>query len=164
MEEIYKDIKGYEGFYQISNLGNVKNVLTNTVKSANILNDYCYVHLYRNKKRKSFLIHRLEWETFIGEIPEGYEINHINEDKTDNRLSNLCLMTHKENLNWGTRNLRANTNRSKPIVQYDLDGNFIKEWFSATEVQRQLGFNQGNISKCCTGGYKTAYNYKWKYK
>ena len=122
--------------------------------------------------------HRLVWETFNGEIPKGYQVNHINEDKTDNRLENLNLMTCKENNNWGTRNERlakANTNHpnlSKSVIQKSLDGKIIKIWPSVNEIQRELGFGQGNISRCCRGGYyrkgkwvngRQSYGYLWEY-
>ena len=69
-----------------------------------------------------------------------------------------------DNCNYGTRNERQGLGHSKPIEQYDLEGNFIKEWESAAEVEKVLGFNHSNISKCCLGRYNVAYNYKWKFK
>ena len=104
MEEIWKDINGYEGLYQISNLGRVKSFYSGYVKilKLKITNGYYRIGLRKNGKRKFYQIHRLVYETFIGEIPQGIQVNHINEVKTDNRLENLNLMTPKENINWGT--------------------------------------------------------------
>ena len=78
-------------------------------------------------------------------------------------------MTCKENNNWGTRIERSakkqiNGKRSKAVLQFDLQDNFIKEFPSAMQVERELGFANGNIVNCCKGKYKTAYGYKWKYK
>lgn len=167
MNEIWKDIKGYEQLYQVSNLGRVKRITTGKILKPNVVRNYFRIRLCKEGCYKNISIHRLVYETFVGEIPEGMQVNHINERKNDNRLENLNLMTPKQNTNWGTRNERIvskNTNgiRSKPVLQYDLDGNLIKEWPSVSEIERKLGFY--HISCCCLGKYKTAYGYIWKYK
>ena len=185
MEEIWKDIKGYEGLYQISNLGRVRSLdmMANSKNGSKrfvkgkiknpFLNQggYLQVHLSKNGKRKMYRVHRLVYEAFIGEIPKGYQVNHKDENKQNNILSNIdTLMTPKENLNWGTRNERAGkslTNhpqKSKPVIQKSLDGKVIKIWPSANEIQRQLGYSQGSISKCCNGNRKSAYKYIWQYE
>ena len=106
MEEIWKDIEGYPN-YMISSYGRVKSLNYNHTGREEILkpkitNGYYRIGLRKNGKRKFYQIHRLVYETFIGEIPQGIQVNHINEVKTDNRLENLNLMTPKENINWGT--------------------------------------------------------------
>lgn len=168
MEEIWKDIKGYEQLYQISNLGNVRSLNYNHTKQSKIIkpntNRYLQVTLCQNGRLQYLAIHRLVYETFVGEIPEGMQVNHINEDVKDNRLENLNLMDCKTNINWGTGIKRRSEQISKPILQYDLEDNFIKEWVSASEAARQLGFSQSNISACCLGKRKQANGYKWKYK
>ena len=182
-KEIWKDIKGFEGLYGVSNLGRVKS-LERFRKGKNgslvgikekILNPqinhngYYRVGLCKNSKIRFYMVHRLVWIAFNGQIPEGYEVNHINEVKSNNRLSNLNLMTRKENINWGTGIERMtkkliNGKCSKVVLQFDLNDNFIKEYASAHQVERELGFANGNIKKCCKGKYKQAYGYKWKYK
>ena len=167
--EIWKKIDGYEN-YEISNLGRVKSLNYHRTVKEQVLkpfknnNGYLRVFLYENGKRKKYLIHRLVWEAFNGPIPEGYEVNHLSEDKMQNNLENLNLMSHKENMNFGTRNERTSKTLSKPVIQYDLSGNVIKEYPSVIEVHRQTGYSQGHISSCCNGLLKTAYNYIWKYK
>lgn len=176
--EIWKDIPNYEGLYQASNLGRIKS-LERFRKGANgslvtvkekILKpqidgiDYYGVCLYKQSIKKTCKIHRLVWLAFNGPIPEGLQVNHINEIKADNRLENLNLMTAKENTNWGSRNERAAKKLSKVVLQFDLNDNFIKEYQSAHQVERELGFASQNISKCCKGKFKTAYRYKWRYK
>ena len=113
-------------------------------------------------KRKNYYLHRIIYESVTSQpIPDGMQVNHLDENKTNNHISNLNLMTHKENNNWGTRNERvakANTNNkklSKVVAQYDKDGNLIQVWPSASEVERQLSYDQGHISKCCRGERKT---------
>ena len=182
IEEIWKDIPNYEG-YQVSNLGRVKslkrfrkgrNGSLVTVKEKILkpwINStgYYLIELSKQSIKKKHLVHRLVWSAFNGQIPEDLQVNHINEVKTDNRLSNLNLMTAKENSNWGSRNERMtkkliNGKKSKPVLQFTLDGIFVKEYPSAHQVERELGFNQGNIVNCCNGKRKTAHGFKWKYK
>lgn len=173
--EIWKDIKGFEGLYQASNLGQVKSLERPYRRKENILKPsishrgYYIVALSKNSIVKTYRVHILVYEAFNGPIPENMQVNHINEIKTDNRLSNLNLMTAKENCNWGTRNERSTKKRingkcSKTVLQFDLNNNLVKEFPSAMQVERELGFANSNIIKCCKGKYKTAYNYKWKYK
>ena len=182
-EEIWKDIKGFEGIYQASNLGRVKSlerfrkgkngslvtVKERILKPKLTNRGYYRVDLWKQSIGKHYKVHRLVWEAFNGSIPEGLQVNHINEVKTDNRLSNLNLMTCKENTNWGTgiergHKKQINGKTSKPVLQFTLEDILIKEYPSINQVERELGFAQPNISACCNGKQKTAYNYIWKYK
>ena len=170
--EEWKDIPNYEGLYQASNLGRIKSFygLKEKILKPRLNNKgYYEIGLRKQSIRKFYCVHRLVWIAFNGQIPEGYEINHLDERPVNNALSNLSLVTHKENINYGTRNERAgkvlkNGKKSKPVLQFDLQDNFIKEYQSTHQVERELGFNQGHIVKCCNGKYKQAYGYKWKYK
>lgn len=176
--EIWKDIKGFEGIYQVSNFGRVKSlerfrkgkngclvtVKERILKQGIIRNGYYNVILCKNSIEKNYLVHRLVWIAFNGSIPEGYDINHLNEKKFDNRLENLNLMTHRENLNYGTRNERSAKKRANGVLQFTLDNILVKEYPSTKQVERELGFAQGNIVNCCNGKHKTAYGYIWRYK
>ena len=178
--EEWKDILGFEGLYQASNLGRVKSLERIDARGRRLkekilktgINQYGYylISLYKNSIQKVYLVHRLVWEAFNGQIPEGLQVNHINEVKADNRLSNLNLMTHKENMNYGSRTERSakkqinRKDQSKTILQFDLNDNFIKEYPSIQQIYRETGFSQGNISACCNGKYKQMYGFKWKYK
>ena len=164
--EVFKDIKGYEGLYQVSNLGNVKSLNYNGTGKERILKScvhksgYLVVILYKDGKAKIHYVHRLVAEAFIDNPDNLPCVNHKNEDKTDNRVENLEFCSYQYNINYGTRNERI----SKIVVQYTLDGVFVEEYPSVSEAKRQLGYSQGNISECCLGKRKTAYGYKWKYK
>ena len=187
MEE-WKEIKDYPN-YMVSNMGRVKslNFRGNTGKEhlrKIQKNKYGCLMLFlsREGKQKGFTIHRLVYEAFVGKIPQGMQVNHINEIKSDNRLENLNLMTPKENTNWGTANERrskAHTGKivseetrekigkisSIPILQLDKTTNYIiNEWPNAEEVQRQLGLNHSHIRDCCNGKRKTCGGFKWQNK
>ena len=181
--EIWKDIPEYEGLYQVSNLGRVKSlerfrkgkngslvtVKEKILKPAIIRNGYYQIGLRKQSTIKFYLVHRLVFEVFNGHIPEGYEINHLDERPVNNALSNLSLVTHKENLNWGTRNEKVsikmtNGKLSKVVLQFTLDDILIKEYPSTQQIERETGFSHQHISACCNGKHKTAYGFKWKYK
>lgn len=175
-DEIWKDIKGYEGLYQASNLGRVKSLGNNKNRKEKILKSflnhkgYLRVGLCKNGKVKRYFVHRLVYEAFIGEIPKGMQVNHKDENPQNNILSNIdTLMTQKENNNWGTHNERiakANINnpkRCKSVIQKSLDGKVIRIWASGAEVEKELGYSKGNISWCCRGKFKQRYGYIWEY-
>ena len=178
MEEIWKDIKGYENIYQISNKGNVKSLGNNKTKKEKILKPsvdkggYMFICLHKNGVKKKYLVHRLVAEAFYGRIPQGMQVNHINEIKSDNRLENLNLMTPKENCNWGTaiqRRTEKTTNGkcSKPVLKIDpISNEIVAEFPSVSEVQRQLGIRISFISKCCNNKphHNTAGSFKWQFK
>ena len=142
-------------------------------------NGYQSVLLSDNEgKIKRYYVHRIVWESVTGEpIPEGMQINHRNEIKTDNRFfENLELVTPKQNLNYGTRNNRAgktiskaltnNPKRSKSVGAFK-DGKLVMTFPSANEAGRQ-GFNQGNVSACCRNCFNREGNnvykcYTWRY-
>ena len=151
--------------YTISDKGEIVNINTNKELKPYIRNDgYVIISLSKGGKKYKCYLHRLVAETFIPNPDNLSQVNHKDEDKTNNCVSNLEWITPKDNCNYGTRNERQGLGHSKPIEQYDLEGNFIKEWDSAAQIERDLGFNHSNISKCCLGRYNVAYNYKWKFK
>lgn len=169
--EIWRDVVGYEGLYEVSNMGRVRNAKTGRIRKYIITTwGYTRVGLLSNGTEKKIFVHRLVAEAFVpNPDPEHKtQVNHINEDKTDNRAENLNWMTPKENCNWGTHNERArklNTNGkcSKRVAQYTLDGELVKIWPSLNEIERQTGWCHSYISTCCLGKRKSAYNFIWKY-
>lgn len=164
--EIWKPVLDYISLYEVSNFGRVRSLKYGKVrilKPGKQTNGYLYVNLWKDGKRKHFRVHRLVWEAFNGIIPDGHQINHISENKTDCSLCNLNLMTPKENVNWGTCNQRIAEKQSEPVLQLTLTDKLIKEWPSIMEIGRN-GFDQGSVSKCCNGKRKSHKGFKWMKK
>lgn len=175
MEEIWKPIKGFENKYLVSNYGSVKSIDYNKTGKEQILKQFensgGYLQVFLGRGNEP-LVAKLVYEAFIGSIPNGMQVNHIDENKHNNSVSNLNLLSPKENSNWGTRNERMietrNSNNGKYaekcVQQYTKDGQFVSEYKSVADAARINNFGQGNISNCCNGKLKSAYGYVWKYK
>lgn len=187
-QEIWKDVQGYEGRYQISSFGRVKvlpfwhnNRFGGYMTQEHIINGrigrkgYRYVALKKDNEVKEFKVHRLVALHFI-QNPYGYpQVNHKDENKLNNCMSNLEWCTNQYNANYGTRTDRIIAARGqkrkerhadrkkKKIIQYDKDGNFIRSWECAKDVKKELRIDNGDIGKCCMGKQNTAGGYKWRY-
>lgn len=171
-EEIWKDIKGYEGIYQVSNKGRVKglerdiickNGVKRHIEERIIKGSICKGYLRVKLEDRMVYVHRIVAEAFIPNSENKPEVNHKDEVKTNNCVENLEWMTRKENNNYGTRSERSAKSRSKPVTQYSKDGKFIKVWSSTNEVERQLGFAHNSISLVTRGIRKTCGGFVWKY-
>ena len=172
--EIWKDIEGYPG-YQVSNKGNVRS-LNYWHKAGKIQvlkpnfngQHYLKVCLRKEKKNYTRVVHRLVALAFIpNDDPEHKtQVNHINEDKTDNRVCNLEWVTPKENTNWGTcierRSLKHRDSQCRAVKQIAPDGTIEKIWKSTHEAGRN-GFQQPNVQACATGKHKTHRGFRWEY-
>ena len=148
-----KNIKGYEGLYGITSCGKVWSYKNEKfLKPGVCTNGYLFVCLCKDGKVKSYRLHRLVAEAYLpnpGNLPD---VDHIDNDKTHNYVNNLQWITHKEN---------CRKSNNKPILQFDLDGNFIREWECAADVGKEVN---GNICNCLKGKLKSAFGYIWKYK
>ena len=169
-KELWKMIPGYEGLYMVSDLGRVKSIRFEKERILKTDMSSGYLRVMLGRRNGHFLVHRLVAEAFIPNPDNLPCVNHINEVKTDNRVENLEWCTKKYNTNYGKgreRMVEKQRNRkdcSKVILQFSLNGEFIKEWPSGKEIQRKLGFAQTNISACCLGKYKQTHGFIWKYK
>lgn len=184
MEEQWKWIKGLEGKYKISNFGRVKSFHgCNCGRLVSIKNSkgwYLSRRFYDGKKWHSIRIHRCVYETFVGEIPKGYHIHHIDEDKQNNNVNNLKLMNASDHLKISAHKpstyaamVYRNRFCQKHILQYTLDGIFIREFINATEAGKATGVCTRNIIQVAnkdpfnetTGACrKQAGGFIWKYK
>lgn len=174
--EEWKDIKGYEGIYQVSNFGNIKSLYgkEHLIKPFPRPNGYLGIMLYKNGKTHPRSIHRIVAETFISNPEDKEQVNHINGIKTDNTTNNLEWCTRKENMahSWKNglrqfsekRKIEMRKKMSIEVLQYDKNGKFIKEWESAKVAGKVLGISQQCISNCRAGKTKSAGGYIWKYK
>ena len=157
-----KDVKGYEGLYAVTSCGKVWSYRNECFLKPKVnRNGYLFVNLYKDRKAKSYTIHKLVAEAYIPNTDNLPQINHRDENKANNCLQNLEWCDSKYNANYGTRNEKVSNSLKKPIIQYDLDGNFIREWPSALDVGKEV---KTNIGYCLRGRYKTAYGYIWKFK
>lgn len=168
--EIWKDIEGYENLYQISSEGRVKSLNYNKTGKEGILKickdkkGYIICSLSKNNNLKTFSVHRLVAKAFIPNPNNLPQINHIDENKSNNQLTNLEWCNNNYNRNYGTRNKRASASCRKPILQFTKEGEFIRKWEGAIEVERELGFDSSSISSCCKGKQKSAYGFVWMYQ
>lgn len=168
MNEIWKTIDDYPD-YMVSNMGRVKSLGNDKTRKEKILKGgkdkygYLFVKLWKEGKHKMFRIHRLVATAFIDNPNNLPQVNHIDEDKSNNRVDNLEFCTAEYNLNYGTHNEKIAKSLSIPILQFSKTGDFIKKWDSTMQVERELGINQSSITKCCKGKRKTANGYIWYY-
>lgn len=164
-KEIFKDIPGYEGKYQISNLGRIWSIGKQMyLKPKKSESGYLRIGLYaKNGKQKFESIHRLVALTFIPN-PDGLpQVNHKDENKQNNCVENLEWISAKDNTNYGTRNARVSEKLSKPVCQYSLNGEWIATYKSMREAEQITGIPNGRICRCCKGELKKTGGYRWKY-
>lgn len=191
-KEIWRDVKKYEGKYQISSFGRVRSLPRKSwngytyweqpgriLKLSMLKNGYKSVCLYRDNKPKKFLVHRLVAEAFISN-PNNYpQVNHKDENRSNNKMENLEWCTAMYNAHYGNhmrkltaarrtskqRNIARKNGRkaSKKVLQLTMSGKVVQEWSSMSEAARFGNFRVAGISDCCRGKTKYHAGYKWKY-
>lgn len=191
MVEIWKDIKGYEGLYQVSNLGRVKSVarkywnannnsysqFKEKIKKPHLHGKgYLRILLSKDCKQNNFLVHRLVAEAFIPNPNNLPQVNHKDEDKTNNFVhvnsdgtvdpakSNLEWCDNKYNCNYGQIRKQKKSKCRTPVCQYDLHGKFIKSYEGAKQAEKETGVCRTNITACCRGLCEQRGGFIWKYK
>jgi hypothetical protein len=171
--EIWKDISGYEGLYQVSNMGRVKSLTRKvrnrsgyrTVPSRILKNKpskhgYYFVGLSKKNISRTKSVHVLVAKAFLSNPMKKRTVNHKFGDRTDNRSEMLEWMTYSENNKHSYDILNRKPN-SKAINQFTKFGHFIKKWDSISDVKRELNINISNISQACRKLRKTAGGFKW---
>lgn len=177
-KEIWKDIEGYEGIFQVSNLGRIRSLdrYVNTchgakriqkgriLKPTKCKNGYYEAQINHKGKRKIFLLHRLVGKYFLENPDNLPEINHKDEDVSNNCVENLEWCTSKYNANYGTRNIRMMEGRNfKPVIQLSKNGEFIKKWDKMSDACKETGADCSSLIRVCKGKQKTCVGYIWKY-
>ena len=188
--EIWKDIEGYEGTYQVSNLGRVRSldryitqphprngVPTKYFKRGTVIichvlrNGYVGAVLKVGGVKKNFMVHRLVAKAFVPGYFEGADVNHKDCNRQNNRADNLEWMTRRDNLKYNngeTASAMEQIHRSqrKPIIQMTMDGEYIREWPSIHAAHLALGLDSKSLSGACHQHYgmKTCGGYRWKFK
>ena len=158
-----KFIENYEEKYSADTDGNIysyKYGIKRKLKPLTRVNGYLFVCLCKNGKAKSLDIHRIIALTFIENLSNKPEVNHVNGTKTDNRISNLEWNTPKENSIHAHKTGLSNSIPVKSINK--LSGN-VSEFYSASEAERITGVDQGSITRCCQGKRKSAGECIWKH-
>jgi len=179
MKEIWKDVAGYEGLYQVSNLGKVKSLNYNHTGKPKIMSfkhgttDYLFVSLSKHKRVKNKYIHVMVAEAFVPNKNGLPCVNHIDGDKTNNRVENLEWVTYSQNTRHAIKiGLRTDSNmrgvkgvankNSRPVWQYTKDGELLKIWPCVSDAARYYNCSPCTIVNCYMGRIKSCVGYIWK--
>ena len=165
--EHWKAIAGYDGLYEVSDLGRIKSLKygkEKILKPGKNTGGYLFVNLCKDGKVEHHKIHRLVAEAFIPNPNNLKTVNHKDEVKTNNTVSNLEWMSIRDNNNYGTHNKRVAEANSKQVQMFDKStGELLATFPSTMEAERVTGIAQSHISSCCLGKLKSAGGYKWRY-
>lgn len=171
MEEIWKDIKGFEGKYQVSNMGRVRNTKRLNILSPSKYQRYLRVNLAEGKKGKykTIAIHRLVAMAFVEGYAEGLEVNHIDENPSNNVSTNLEFLTHAKNVVYGTFTPRRmatlhKTGRIRNVIQKDMNGNIIATYKSIKEASQKSGVPYMTIKRILHRGVRWRKDYVWEFE
>ena len=181
MQETWKDVKGFEGLYRVSNFGRVLSLNYRNCGYSKLLTPKCnnskrlWVELSKNNVKKQFLIHRLVAIAFIPNPNEYPQINHIDENPQNNRVDNLEWCTQEYNIKYYLERHTPEERISKrysekykqrnnmKVNQYTLNGVLVKTWDNSRQVCIDKGWSDWSISECCRNKRKTAYGFIWQY-
>lgn len=179
MTEEWRDIVGYEGLYQVSNYGNVRSLhYRNTTEIRNLClkahpNGYLQIELHRNGGREHRLVHRLVALAFVEGYTAGLQVNHLDENKQNNKATNLEWCTVSDNTKYSLWHRRNPAHRNcvkgiprketRSVAQMDSEGNTLRVWRSPITIKQELGYSDWSIKECCRGNRKQAYGYRWCY-
>lgn len=175
--EIWKDIEGFEGYYQVSNIGRVRSLdrvierkgkparLKGKILSQVVNCGYLYVGFRKNGDGKYYhhAVHRLVGKAFVSGYKEGYDINHKDNVRSNNNAENLEWCTRSYNIQYMRDYFPRIDTQKREVIQMDLDGNEIAKYEKMNDAAKATGINVGNIGNVCQGRSKTAGGYRWRY-
>lgn len=175
MKEIWKTIDRYGGLYQVSNLGRVRNCDGLVMSQKPSKDGYVRILLYKDGKYKAEYAHKLVANAFIPNPDNKPEINHIDANKSNNYVDNLEWVTRSENHHHAVakglkpicptfKKYGADNPCSKPVLQYDMNGNLIREWKSRIDAAHYIGCDPNSITRCINGVRKSCKGFIWKRK
>ena len=171
---MWVDIYGYEGLYQINEIGEIKSLERKTENNRTTYKErilkqhltkygYYKVHLFKDGENKTFLVHRLVAEHFLSNPNHLTQVNHLDENKQNNHYKNLQWVSPKDNCNYGTRNERISKSKNKKVRQYDKKRKLLQEFESLTEASKLTGASLSHMSQVCNGQRKTCGGFIWKF-
>ena len=164
MNEIWRSVIGYEGLYEVNNIGRARNPRTGKLlKPYKDKYGYLCVNLYKDGIRKNYFIHRLVAQSFLPNPDNLPQVNHKDENKENNCVENLEWCDGLYNNNYGKHIERVAKAQSKTVYMLTLDSKLCGLWPSARECDRN-GFGQSAIAKCCNGKLKKYKGFKWSYE
>lgn len=164
MVEIWKPIKGYEGLYEVSNLGRIRNPRKNNkIMKLHDTGRYFQICLCKEGKAKHLLVHRIVAESFIANPKELPQVNHKDENTRNNYIDNLEWVTGYQNLIYGNRIKRIACSNSKPVKAFNDFGELVAEYNSLKDAATSNNLSSINISRCCRGIYSHSGGYIWRF-
>ncbi len=171
MQEVWKDVVGYEGYYQVSNLGRVKSLQTKAYSHAKkcaipvmrekILkpfpdtDKYLMIDLKKDGNRNCQKVHRLVAKAFITNPDNLPQVNHKDENKQNNCVDNLEWCTNQYNSTYGTAKQRMAQKQKKKVLQISATGEIVNKWNSVNEATRDLGVSKNTIALWALHGVKS---------
>lgn len=168
-EEIWKPVVGYEGRYEVSNIGRVRSMNYNHTKSVRLLiptvdrKEYEYVHLCKDGRAYHNRVSRLVADAFIPNPHNKPFVDHIDTNRRNNHVDNLRWCNQSENQQNPISRKRYGDSKAKPVIQLNMDCQVVRVWASAREAEIHGGFNHRHIADVCRGKLKTHGDYKWRY-
>lgn len=168
MEEIWKPIENYENLYEVSTLGRIRSLYNYRGKyhilKPRLKKGYLQIGLRKHNKRCWYAVHRIVSKAFIPNPNNLPCVNHKNQNKLDNSVSNLEWCTYHYNNVYGDRIQKCIEKTGKPVIKYDMKGTIIERYVSASEAARQNCCDLSQLTKCCRGLIKTVKGFSYTYE
>lgn len=164
MTEEWRSVIGYEGLYEVSNCGQIKSLRKGALLTPHKINGYYVIRLCKNGKMKNHKVHRLVAIAFIPNPENKAFVDHIDTNRSNNRVENLRWVTRQENYDNPISQKRQKESVMRQVLQYDLEGNLINAFPSITDASKKTGVRISAIHQSCSGHTITSKGYIWRFK